>query len=127
MLTVFQVGEDRLLLETRRKVLESIGLRVVTAHSAPEAVERIPEVSFDLAILCHTLPCHQRQRVAKELRRLNSAAPILLIGRGFAGLVEAEPADIDAIVDPHPMRLTETLQRLLHLAVRTAPSRAAIP
>ncbi|HKO14346.1 MAG TPA: response regulator [Acidobacteriaceae bacterium] len=115
MLTVFQAGEDLLLLDTRRRLLESIGLAVVTASGARQALERIPQVHFDLAILCHSLPVHQRQQVAAALRRANPAAPVLLVGRGSAGLLGAEASEIDAIVDPHPARLTETLRRLLDL------------
>lgn len=115
MLTLFQAGEDRLLLDTRRRLLESIGLAVITAFGAREALDLIPQSRFDLAILCHSLPIHHRQRVAAALRQVNPAAPILLVGRGLAGLIEAEAAEIDAIVDPHPARLTETLRRLLDL------------
>jgi CheY-like chemotaxis protein len=115
MLTVFQAGEDLLLLETRRRLLESIGLAVVTATGARQALDRIPQVRFDLAILCHSLPIHQRQQVASALRQVNPAAPILLVGRGSAGLIEAEASEIDAMIDPHPARLTETLRRLLNL------------
>lgn len=115
MLTVFQAGEELLLLDTRRRLLESIGLAVVTAFGAREALDLIPQFHFDLAILCHSLPIHQRQQVAAALRQVNPAAPILLVGRGSARLIEAEAAVIDAIVDPHPARLTETLRRVLDL------------
>ncbi|HKR26208.1 MAG TPA: hypothetical protein VJS11_02095 [Acidobacteriaceae bacterium] len=115
MLTVFQIGEDRLLLETRRRVLESIGLTVVTANSAAETLQRIPQLRFDLAILCHSVPAHERRGLAAALRSVNPAAPILLVGRGSSGQVKDGDADIDAIVDPSPERLTDTLRRLLYL------------
>ena len=123
MLTVFQAGEDRLLLETRRRVLESLGLKVMTAGSAREALEQIPGLHFDIAILCHSVSVHRRQELAAALRMANPAAPILLVGRGFAGLVEAESVEIDAIIDPHPARLTESLARLLHLKRRSGIAR----
>jgi CheY-like chemotaxis protein len=115
MLTVFQAGEEPLLLDTRRRLLESLGLAVVTATGLREALERIPKFHFDLAILCHSLPIHQRQRIAAALRQVNPTVPVLLVGRGSARLIEAEGTEIDAIVDPHPARLTDTLRRLLHL------------
>lgn len=123
MLTVFQAGEERVLLETRRRVLESIGVTVVTAAGAREALEQIPGLQFDLAILCHSLPSNSRKGVAAALRSTNPAAPILLVGRGAAGMAACEATDMDAIVDPHPERLTETLRRLLHLKQRTTASR----
>lgn len=105
MLTVFQTGEDRLLLETRRRVLESIGLIVLTANGAEEALQQIPQLRFDLAILCHSLPPERQKQIAPELRQANPAAPILLVGRGAAGQVTDGDADVDVIVDPDPERL----------------------
>lgn len=115
MLTVFQIGEDRLLLETRRRVLESIGLTVVTAKSTAQTLQSTPELLFDLAILCHSLPVQRRRQLAAALRRANPAAPVLLVGRGSAEQVKDGDAEIDAVLDPNPERLTETLRRLLHL------------
>jgi CheY-like chemotaxis protein len=121
MLTVFQIGEDRLLLETRRRVLESMGLTVVTLNSAEEMLDRSLQLRFDLAILCHTVPANRRKKNAATLRRANPAAPILLVGRGTAGRVADGDVAIDAIVDPDPERLTETLRRLLQLKQGTKP------
>lgn len=122
MLTVFQAGEDRMLLETRRRVLESIGLTVVTAHGGAETLQRIAQLQFDLAILCHSLPVHQRLQIAATLRKANPTSPILLVGRGPAGQKIDGHSDIDAVVDPDPERLTETLRRLLHLKQQTNPA-----
>lgn len=119
MLTVFQAGEERLLLATRRQVLERLGLTVVSAASAEEALQQIPAVQFDLAILCHSIPSDRRRQVAAALRKANPAAPILLVARGSPGLAIDEGSAIDAVVDPHPERLTETLRRLLHLKERS--------
>lgn len=123
MLTVFQTGEERLLLETRRRVLEKLCLAVVTAMSAEEALAQVPELQFDLAILCHSLPVDRRRQIAAALRKLNPAAPILLVGRGPGGLAIDEDAAIDAVVDPHPERLTQTLSRLLQLKQRSSAVR----
>ena len=123
MLTVFQTGEERLLLETRRRVLEKLGLAVVTAMSAEEALAQIPALQFDLAILCHSLPADRRRQIAAALRKLNPAAPILLVGREPGGLAIDEDAAIDAVVDPHPERLTQTLSRLLQLKQRSSAVR----
>jgi len=121
MLTVFQIGEDRLFLETRRRVLESMGLTVLTLNSAEEMLDRILQLPFDLAILCHTVPAYRRKKIGAAMRRVNPAAPLLLVGRGTAGLVADGDAAIDAVVDPDPERLTETLRRLLQLKQGTKP------
>ena len=125
MLTVFQTGEERLLLETRRRVLEKLGLAVVTAMSAEEALAQIPALQFDLVILCHSLPADRRRQIAAALRKLNPAAPILLVGREPGGLAIDEDAAIDAVVDPHPERLTQTLSRLLQLKQRSSAVRGS--
>lgn len=104
-----------MLLETRRRVLESMGLTVVTARGAAETLRRLPQLQFDLAILCHSLSAEDRQQIAAALRQANPAAAILLVGRGSGGQIGDGNADIDAVVDPDPERLTETLRRVLHL------------
>lgn len=123
MLTVFQIGEDRLLLETRRRVLESMGLSVVMAEGAVETLWRTPNRKFDLALLCHSLNSHRRQQIAAALRRANAGAPILLVGRGCGEQVKDGDADLDGVIDPDPERLTEMLRRLLQLKQRQVASR----
>jgi CheY-like chemotaxis protein len=92
------VGTDVFLQETRRLVLESAGLDVVSAFSMPDAVRCIAADTFDLVLLCHTIPEKDRRRFACLIRASGSSTPVVALSPyevapdGFMdGSIESEP------------------------------------
>ena len=53
---VLTVSRDKLLVNIRQNILSRVGYTVTAAENATEALVKLASQSFDLLILCHTLP-----------------------------------------------------------------------
>jgi len=53
---VLTVSRDKLLVNIRQNILNRVGYTVTAAENATEAMIKLASQSFDLLILCHTLP-----------------------------------------------------------------------
>ena len=128
MLTAIQIGTDPVLLRTRAAILETAGLCVVSVESFACAMETILSGSFDLAILCHSLPRTDRLNVTTAIRRTHPAALVLLVSRGY-GASATEKDGMDAVLDSHPHQLLQGLSRVLQLgeAGRAVSARQTAP
>ena len=72
-------GQDRLLLETRRWVLERAGFQVSTTTELTD-VEQIATIQhIDLFILCHTLSSEQLKRAFALAHALRPKRQILVL------------------------------------------------
>ena len=72
-------GRDPALMFTRRKLLESSGYSVVEATTADELIEVFIAGDFDLVILCHTIPEHEKRNVVRAIRDRSPSTPILAL------------------------------------------------
>ncbi|HEX3986122.1 MAG TPA: response regulator [Acidobacteriaceae bacterium] len=112
MLTAIHIGTDPLLLRTRTAVLESAGLRVISAESVSQALGTLWDNPFDLAVLCHSLSRSERLSLTTAIRRRSPSALILLISAG-PGASTAEKDGMDAVLEPDPHRLLQRLRPML--------------
>jgi DNA-binding response OmpR family regulator len=67
---ILTYGQDAVLLETRRLVLEQSGFFTDTANTPQEFEARIAESQspYDLYVLCHTVPVAEKHAIAAALK-----------------------------------------------------------
>src|ERR1700679_4034968 len=72
---ILTYGQDSVLLETRRLLLEQGGFAGDTASTLQEFVARIAEMQppYGLYVLCHTVPLAERHEIAADALRANTA------------------------------------------------------
>ena len=110
--TVLCVDDDIQALDLRRRVLEQAGYRVLSAHSATQALEAFRSGSIDAVILDYWLPGTNGIKVATEFKSLKPHVPIIMlsgsdtvldetIGRVERWLVKGniEPKDLLSALD----------------------------
>lgn len=96
---ILLIGDEPTLQYSRRKILESHGYSVGSAHS-DLAVEELFLRNIELVLLCHTIPENILTHIAKAFARLAPKVPVLLIlpignsllYEGIPSSVEAQPA-----------------------------------
>jgi DNA-binding NtrC family response regulator len=106
---VLQIGNDSLLMQSRTGLLAAAGLQVLNLSGRAEALDRIPSVPWDLAILCHTLNRADRAAIVEALRRRNPRAPILLVARRVY-TPPGESSAFDSVLSPTPARMIAALR-----------------
>lgn len=80
---ILVIDDNKLGLTARRAVLEELGYRVTTAASAVDALKRFSENSYDLVLTDFRMPRMDGIQLIREVRKLDSAMPIILLS-GFA-------------------------------------------
>ena len=63
---ILSVSKDRLLVNIRQSILSRVGYTVTAAENASEALVKLASQSFDLLILCHTLPRREKRLLQSE-------------------------------------------------------------
>jgi CheY-like chemotaxis protein len=63
---ILSVSKDRLLVNIRQSILSRVGYTVTAAENASEALVKLASQSFDLMILCHTLPRREKRLLESE-------------------------------------------------------------
>jgi CheY-like chemotaxis protein len=106
---VLIVGRDRILAETRSKVLQQAGYTVECAFSLKQAIEKFLAGDFDIVLLCHSISAEGRERVARRLREYTSRTPIVTVA-AFMG--QHDPF-ADATIDNDPAELITGLQEIV--------------
>ncbi len=84
---VLCVDDEVSALKLRCLVLSSAGYQVVTATDGAAAMEVFGSIQVDLVITDHSLPGLTGAQLAREIKRLNPAIPVVL----FSGFPEAPP------------------------------------
>jgi two-component system, OmpR family, response regulator CpxR len=110
--TILCVDDDIQALDLRRRVLEQVGYRVLSTHSATHALETFRSSSIDAVILDYWLPGTNGIKVATEFKSLKPHVPIIMlsgsdtvldetIGRVERWLVKGniEPKDLLSALD----------------------------
>ena len=111
---ILSVGARSDLLATRNLVLETRGYLVVAAHNADEALELVRNTEFDVAILCHTIPAKERERLILALKRAKPLTTVLTIeAGGFIGRPEFADDSVAGIDGPDVLfsHIEEALSR----------------
>jgi len=101
-------------------ILETKGFAVIGEEDPVEALEQAKKVEFDLALLDYQMPRMKGTELARELKRMDSGVPVVLIS-GLAGL----PSEELAFVNVHLGRGTQ-LDCLLDTIRKLAQSRMPV-
>jgi CheY-like chemotaxis protein len=107
---VLMVGRDRVLVETRSQVLRTAGYIVVLAFNPRHAIDEFVKGDFDLVLLCHSIPCDARERLASVLREHTSRTPIVSVA-SFDGQFDDFA---DATIENDPNLLIAGLREVIH-------------
>ena len=106
---VLAVGRDRLLLETRSRVLQAAGYTVIPELSLKKAVSRSRDEDFDVVLLCHSIPADDRERLVRLIREHTSRKPIVSI----ATTLGQRDLFADATIESDPDELLNGLHDVL--------------
>ena len=101
-------------------ILETKGFAVIGEEDPVEALEQAKKVEFDLALLDYQMPRMKGTELARELKRMDSGVPVVLIS-GLARL----PSEELAFVNVHLGRGTR-LDCLLDTIRKLAQSRMPV-
>ena len=109
---ILSIGDDPLLLYSRRLVLESEGYFVASLRS-DAIIEAEKLRGFDLVVLCHSIPEEMANHILDALWRLAPNTPVLLVTRfDRAGYTSTHYVPVSA--NPAAM-LTVVAQQLAHV------------
>lgn len=92
MNSVLLVDDDRVVLNLLAEGLRDLGYRVGTAQSAAEALQRIGEASFDLAVLDVRMPGQSGVKLAETLKEIGRPPFVFLSAYGDAAVVREATA-----------------------------------
>ena len=107
---ILAVSHDPALLESRSSILRSAGYAVVQVLSAKQAQELLESGSFDLVLLGHSLPAHDRDRLTRLIRSSGSLTPVVTV----APLTDPLPYEFaDALVEGSPEMLLNGIREVL--------------
>ena len=117
MRTILCIDDDERALYIRSKILERMGYRVVTAHSAGDGLKTFARDGADAIVLDYYMPDMSGAEVAWELKRRGSNVPILMLSSAVfcpqdaTDVVDAFCAKIDG-----PANFLEVLKRMVESA-----------
>jgi len=110
-LSVLLVDDDNAVREVARAMLHQFGYRVFEAGSGGAALELLKgQPDIDLAIVDFAMPGMNGAEVARQMRKISPALPVLFI-TGFAELKQVAAIDERAII-PKPFTSTKLAQRI---------------
>ena len=115
MRKILLAGQDSRLLRTRADVLKKTGAEVVSCN-ASEALKVVESKTFDLVVLCHSVPAGEAEMIADSSRKHSDKTRVLLVISGARPESLGDAAKFDAVTLPDPAQLiaqaTELLQGL---------------
>jgi CheY-like chemotaxis protein len=114
MFRILLAGSDSRLLATRAAVLAKTGASVV--HRNPmETIEILDRETFDLVVLCHTLPESDVAVIVDRVHQKISGAKILMVTSELDGCRIQGDSKIDATSMPAPEHLVALAKELLEV------------
>ena len=122
MAHVLVIDDNRAQLSMRREVLRGAGFSVICASTAETALEIVKnrDTCSDLQLIVtdHVLPGASGAEFVRELRKLSSAIPVLVI----TGMDEAERdyAGMDVVFIPKPCAPEEFIAKARRAIDKTA-------
>ena len=115
---VLSVGPVSQILVTRNEVLRKAGFLVETSIDLNQALRLFLEEDFDGALLCHTIPNRDKERLVRLLKQEKPMTPVAVMIDG----VDAPYADLEINSLDGPERL---LSQLAELIARSQPGTAS--
>lgn len=120
------VDDNKNGLTARKSVLSELGFEITTATSPGSALEKYPEMSFDLVITDHRLPKIDGVAFIAAVRQLKPAIPVILLSGYVEGMGLTENGTgADVVIQknaneiPH---LTRSVNRLMRRTMKKPPS-----
>ena len=77
--TVLCVDDEDTILATLKLLLESVGLRVITATSAADALKAFQSEQFNAAVLDYSLPNVNGIELARQMKQAKPSMPIVFL------------------------------------------------
>ena len=110
MANILSISYDASLLWTRQLMLQQLGHNVVSAEGFVAALEasEAPNVEFDIAILGHSIPAKDKERIITHFRQ-RCKSPILALLRPHEAAVQGA----DRSIDPEPEGLIAAVREML--------------
>jgi CheY-like chemotaxis protein len=112
--TVLCIDDEERALDSRRRVLESAGYRVLNARSGKDGLNLLGTERIDAVLLDYWMPEQKGLEVASAIRRLTPQTPIIVLS-GYAPL----PTEALGLVDEwflkgdHPENLLSKISELI--------------
>ena len=108
------IDDEPSILELRKLLLEQQGYEVHVADSGRKGLDLFDSLPIDAVLLDYQMPEMKGDEVARAMRRINPAVPIILV-TGFLTLEDSQICDVDAFVTKgqSPEVLFSTIRRML--------------
>ena len=108
--TILSISYDPALLWTRELMLQQLGYSVVSVEGFVAALEacEAPNKNFDLAILGHSIPAKDKERIISHFKQ-HRDAPILALLRPHEGALPSATRSVDA----EPEKLIAAVREIL--------------
>lgn len=117
-LRIISVSYDESLAETREMIFASAGFEVSTFTNLFRAVRACRAEDFDLIVIGHSIPAHERKKLVAEVRSVCSA-PILALSRHGESPLAGADHTFDA--SQSPAQLLELVIDILEKPRRELP------
>lgn len=112
MARILSISYDRLLLDTRQKILEREGHDVISTEGFVAATRLCEEdaSTFDLAVIGHSIPFAEKKALFETIVTSKGPVPIIVI----ALYGEPQLDGVTAHVDPHdPRAFVQVVREIL--------------
>ncbi len=123
---ILMVDDNKSGLAARRSVLTELGFEVTTATSTAIALDRYPELNFDLVITDHRLPKTDGLAFIEAIRQAKATMQVILLSGHVEALGLTENnTGADVVIQkntnevPH---LTRSVTRLLRRTIKKPPA-----
>ena len=108
-LRILSIGTDARLTSVRNSLLQSQGHRVSAVSNRHAAILTVGATHYDLAIVCHSIPLADAQKLARDIRIVAPRTEVLCLGEWeHVGLDEIRSPEflLDVVQScvPHPPR-----------------------
>ena|SRR5438270_13440954 len=77
--SILSFGYDPVLMRIRTLLLENAGYHTVEAFSWGETLKQLKAHSFDLLLICHSVPSEEQTALVESIRPLRKTLPILCL------------------------------------------------
>jgi hypothetical protein len=114
-------GHDEMLLLTRKRVLEIIGIPVSTVSTAAQYRAKLSSTHPAVILLCQSLP-HEECAAATAFAEVHSPDSKVLIMYGGPGKCELAGADAEFDWGDGPAALLSTVKQLISASARERES-----
>jgi CheY-like chemotaxis protein len=107
------VDDEELPLTLRKLVLEKHGYQVITARSAPDAVQLLKSSPVDLVLTDQLMPGGTGVELAKSVKEIRRDVPVVIISGVNEMPADADVADLFISKVEGPIAMCEKIARTL--------------